>query len=241
MRSEARRPTLVLLPGMDGTGELFAPLIEALQATARVIRYPTAERLDYPALEAFVRQNLPVEEPYVLLGESFSGPIAISIAARPPRDLRGVILCCTFASNPHPLLRGATPLLGLLPAKPPLRLLETLLCGHFATPVLREALSRTLKQVSPEVLRSRMATVLRSNRPADLQAIRLPVLYLRAREDRVVPPSAGSRILAAVPHARLVELVAPHFLLQTVPEEAAAAIEAFIDDAVAGKHEPEHA
>ena len=43
---------LVLLPGMDGTGDLFDPLLSALPAAPPpvVLRYPAREPLDYPCL-----------------------------------------------------------------------------------------------------------------------------------------------------------------------------------------------
>ena len=96
-------PKLILLPGMDGTGELFGPFLNALRNrfNAQVIRYPTDLALGYQELSTFVRNALPVDEPYVFLAESFSGPIAIAIAAEAPPSSRGSILCCTFARNPH--------------------------------------------------------------------------------------------------------------------------------------------
>ena len=65
---------LVLLPGMDGTGELFAPFIAALgsQFPVTIVRYPETQALDYAGLEAVARALLPVGSPFVLLGESFS-------------------------------------------------------------------------------------------------------------------------------------------------------------------------
>ena len=73
--------TLVLLPGMDGTGELFSPLIKELGPDIQtvVIRYPDLP-LDYAAHEAFARARLPSTGPFVVLGESFSGPIEIGRA-----------------------------------------------------------------------------------------------------------------------------------------------------------------
>ena len=95
---------LVLLPGMDGTGQLFGRFLEALgpEVRAIVIAYPPAQNLDYSQLEAFVRSKLPSDQPFVILGESFSGPIAVSIAASPPDGLRGIVLCCSFVRNPRP-------------------------------------------------------------------------------------------------------------------------------------------
>src|SRR4051812_248219 len=95
--------TLVLLPGLDGTGELFAAFIAALPGRdVRVIAYPADRAMTYSQLEEFVREGLPRGEDYFLLAESFSGPIGISIAATTPPRLKGLILCGTFATNPLP-------------------------------------------------------------------------------------------------------------------------------------------
>jgi hypothetical protein len=40
--------------------------------------------LDCAAREEFTRGRLPWDRPYVILGESFSGPIAVALAAAPP-------------------------------------------------------------------------------------------------------------------------------------------------------------
>ncbi|WP_222432862.1 alpha/beta fold hydrolase [Caenimonas sedimenti] len=111
--------TLVLLPGMDGTGELFAPFIAAYGGATQVVRYPPTAVLNYAGLEEVARSALPRGEPFVLLGESFSGPIAISLAASRPPNLLGVILCCTFARNPRPFLGPFRSLLPMLLASRP--------------------------------------------------------------------------------------------------------------------------
>jgi pimeloyl-[acyl-carrier protein] methyl ester esterase len=76
--------TLVLLPGMDGTGQLFAPFVVALghEFNVKVVRYPTTEPMGYAELEALARAALPEEGPFVILGESFSGPVAVSVGVR---------------------------------------------------------------------------------------------------------------------------------------------------------------
>jgi pimeloyl-ACP methyl ester carboxylesterase len=88
----------VLLPGLDGTGDLFAPVVDALgpNVPTQIVRYPLSHASDYATCEAIARAALPTDRPYVLLGESFSGPIAVSIAATAPPGLRGLILCSTF-------------------------------------------------------------------------------------------------------------------------------------------------
>src|SRR5262249_40627769 len=97
---------LILLPGMDGTAKLREEFVAALGPTieATAIPCPTEQPLGYPELESLVRSSLPVDRPYVLLGESFSGPIAISIAGSCPPGLRAIVLCGSFVRNPRPIL-----------------------------------------------------------------------------------------------------------------------------------------
>src|SRR6185369_5547099 len=118
---------LVLLPGMDGTGEMFAPLLgqqmSGIEPT--VVRYPD-RAATYAQHEAVVRCELPRDRPYVLLGESFSGPVAVAIAAEQPRGLVGIVLCASFLTSPHRLLR---PLRALTPLANP-KLVPGLLGRH---------------------------------------------------------------------------------------------------------------
>ena len=91
---------LVLIPGLDGTGDLFAPFVAALgEVDTQVISYPPDRAMDYAEHEAHVRSLLPREGEYVLLAESFSGPVGIAIAASNPAGLRGLILCCSAAGG----------------------------------------------------------------------------------------------------------------------------------------------
>jgi pimeloyl-ACP methyl ester carboxylesterase len=213
---------------MDGTGDLFAAFTSAVDAETQVVRYPTDRSLGYAELEQLVLSELPSDSPYLLLGESFSGPIALSIASTRPALLRGVVLCCSFASNPRPKLAPLRGLVKWLPGRPPTDPLLWFLAGRFATPDLRDALSRALAQVSPAALRARMTAVIGVDVVPRLDSIRVPLLYLQATEDRVVPPSAAQTILDTVPRSRLVQIDAPHFLLQTRPLAAATAIDEFL-------------
>ena len=82
---------LVLLPGMDGTAELFSEFIAALPEPFETVtvRYPAERPLSYSELANFVRAACPVSEPYMLVAESFSTPLAIQYAATNPANLGG--------------------------------------------------------------------------------------------------------------------------------------------------------
>ena len=84
-----KKITVLLLPGMDGTGELFAPFIAALgcEFATLVVTYPTHASLDYAELETIARAAIPQDGAYVIVGESFSGPIAIALAAQATPNL----------------------------------------------------------------------------------------------------------------------------------------------------------
>jgi pimeloyl-ACP methyl ester carboxylesterase len=223
--------TLVLLPGMDGTGALFEPFIAALgnEFNIRVVTYPVTGALGYEELEAIAQTFLPVEEPYVILGESFSGPIAVSIASLGNPNLKALILCCTFVRNPRPaasILRG---LVGLLPvALAPVNVLSHLLLGRFSTSVLRAMLAESLRQVSPAALRARLKAVLGVDVSQKLATVRVPILYLRASQDRLVPAGVSGLVSSLNQKTQVVELDAPHFLLQAIPFEVVKVVRNFV-------------
>ncbi len=227
-------PTLlVLLPGMDGTARLFRHFDAALRAQTAIITqaiaYPAAP-LDYAALEAFVRERLPQDSPFVVLAESFSGPLGAALRADPPPGMRALILCCSFVRNPRPLLAPLRHLLDLVPfgALPGFVLRQALL-APYATPALQAELAAALAQVPPSVLRRRLRAVLETDASPSFARGSLPVLYLRARHDRLVPPANAMQVQRLAPGAQLADIAAPHMLLQAAPAAAADAVAAFID------------
>ncbi len=222
---------LVLLPGLDGTGLLFKEFVVSLGSDINVIvaTYPPDTVLDYSELESVARSFLPHDQPYFLLAESFSGPIAISIAASSPPGLLGIVLSCSFARNPLPLLGVFRPVLGVTPvAALPMAMLSFFVLGRFATPLLRGDLAKSLSLVSIEVLRARAGAALSVNVLSALSHIGVPVLYLRASEDRIVSRSSSELIVSLALHTKVVEFPAPHFLLQVLPSETAAAVAEFM-------------
>ncbi|MFZ6776466.1 alpha/beta fold hydrolase [Undibacterium sp. Ji83W] len=223
--------TLVLLPGMDGTGTLYGPLHTALDGKSKllVLTYPADQALGYAELEELVQAQLPTDEDYILLGESFSGPIAISIAATQPVRLKALILCATFASNPYPWLAASRYALPYLPTRlAPLSVLSHLLLGRFSSKELGAQLADALAQVKPASLKARLHAVLSCDVREKLKAIQVPVLYLQATRDRLVPVSAHADIHRQLYEMETCKYDAPHFLLQTKADEVARDIWRFI-------------
>jgi pimeloyl-ACP methyl ester carboxylesterase len=223
---------LVLLPGLDGTGRLLRGFREAIgpHAATILVSYPADRALDYTELEALVRSRLPRRKPFVLLAESFSGPIAIAIAARRPVGLRGLILACSFARNPIPTLAPLAPLIRLLPIRwAPPALLAWPTLGRFSTTALQSELRETLSRVPSSVIRARLRAVLEIDVSALLAQVAVPVLYLRASQDRLVPRSVSEQMLA-MPRARIAEIEGPHFLLQARPSATSQKVVKFLHE-----------
>jgi len=224
---------LVLLPGMDGTGELFAPLLKALPPSLQVevIRYPGHEALGYEELQKIVESRM-TSEPFVLLGESFSGPLAISLAATQPTGLRGLILSCTFARNPRPAFSPLSPVADnwfsrRIPPHALTRVVSPFLLGGFAPSSQRSMLEQALRQLSPKAMNKRMQEVLKVDVRDKLKLLRVPVMYLQAKQDHVVPEAAAQLLKQNLPSMETVRIDGPHCLLQASPVPAVSAIEGF--------------
>ncbi|MFO1006402.1 MAG: alpha/beta hydrolase [Planctomycetaceae bacterium] len=223
---------LVLLPGLDGTGLLFEPLCRELSPdiTPVVISYPTQQTATYSELIELVRPKLPTGESYIILAESFSGPVAIKLAAERPAGLRGLILCASFVTCPHRFVpRWAARL--VVPAMfypAPMLAKFRALVGKYSSPELRSLIDKSLSSVAPAVLAERLREVIRINATDELQRCMVPILYLQGTRDYVVPVSNLTRIRQIQPETESIRIDAPHMILQTQPVIAAQAIERFV-------------
>ena len=93
---------VVLLPGLDGTGDLFTELVAHAPASfeTQVISYPLAEPARYEEHARQVVRAVDSTSPFIILAESYSGPVAVSVAQHHPKGLRGLVLCNTFIAHP---------------------------------------------------------------------------------------------------------------------------------------------
>lgn len=222
---------IVLLPGMDGTGSLFGPLVERAPAAfdTRVVTYPS-EVGDVSELARRAAEAMPTDRPFVLVAESFSGPIALTLAARRPLGLRAVVLCATFVTNPVPWFPVVLASMVRSPvfATTPSALVALALMGAYGGPDLRARVRDAIASVPAGVLAQRARACLRTDARGVLSACPVPILVLRATQDVVVPASRTREIVAARPDAILRDVAAPHLLLQVAPEAAWLEIERFV-------------
>ena len=231
--------TLVVLPGLDGTGLLLAPFVAALPADVRaiVVPYPGDRRATYDELAALVRDQLPRDEPFLLVGESFGGPLAAVVAASRPAGLVGLVLCASFVTSPRPIvgpaLRAlASPLVFRL--YPVYRRVREWLGRSRPSIGTWASAADASRQVRPDVMAHRVRLALSVDARAALAGCGVPVLYLRGSRDGVVPAGNLRRVRRVRPDVSVVTLRSSHQVLQRRPAEAMAAIVAFGRPLVSG-------
>jgi pimeloyl-ACP methyl ester carboxylesterase len=223
-------PEILLLPGLDGTGELFAPLLAVMPpgAPRRVLSYPGDRELSYEKLLAIVTAQMPGDRPVVLVAESFSGPLALWYAAAHPDQVRAVVLCASFVCSPVPrcVRFGVHPWLFRLPL--PSLGVRLLLVGSRTPGSLVKAVKAAIARVRPEVLAHRVRQVMAVDCANALAECSSPVLYLRAEQDVLVRAGSVNRLLAIREDLIIRSLPGPHLLLQTHPAEAWREISGFL-------------
>jgi pimeloyl-ACP methyl ester carboxylesterase len=232
MKLQLKDLTLLLLPGMDGTTGLFPAFTSALPDDLQtvVVTYPTDHFLSYVLLQDRVREKSP-NSPFVLLAESFSTPLALNYAASNPPNLRALILCAGFASNP--LHAGRRHLASLLAPwafrmKIPAFAARRWLLGPDAPPQLISELRSAVARVHPNVLSMRLRAILKCDVRASIGQITVPILYLRPNHDALVPAQCVDEMRQIKPHVQVAHIDGPHLLLQRDPVTSAIAVVAFM-------------
>ncbi len=225
---------LVLLPGLQGSGVFFDPFtsVAAGKMDCRVISYPDAPPMGYDALEKFVTPLLPKED-YFLVADSFGGPLCVTLASRGDSFLKGIVLAATFIRNPlHksliPAARLALQTIGKV--TPPDAVLRSVLFDRRSDHLLDMTRER-IKELDEATLLARCNAALGIDRSAELASFKKPVLIMAARHDRLIHKSAAQEMKMLAPHATYAEFEAPHFLLQSAPEDCLTVISEFVETA----------
>lgn len=212
------------MPGLDGTGKLFDPIIPLLEPHFELIM------VTYPDLDSFTdyvdcaQNQLPASPGFSLLAESFSGPVAITLMAQQPGLIGPSVLSATFARSP---LAALTRMANYIPEQ----MFSIGALNQFCLDVYEiddEDSSETqplplnvTEQLDGTLLKHRISVLSRIDVSALLPAIEVPVLCLHALRDRIVAESDAQMLQQSLPDVNRVDIDAPHLLLQTRPQQCA--------------------
>ena len=223
---------LVLLPGLDGTGKLFDPLINNLPDWIQpvVVSYPKDKPYGYDELKTIVSRAYPLDKAFVILGESFSGPLAVMSAGEKPKGLKGIILCASFVKRPFRLIPPWASTLSISPIYKlwPLTIKLRAIFGRRKYKELVNLALDSIKSVRTDVIAERVKEILKVDVEQELMKSDIPILYLASRRDHLIRKHNITCIKRIKMDLIVTEIDTEHFILQLEPEKSAEEIEKFI-------------
>lgn len=209
-------PTLLMLPGLDGSGILFKPLIDLLPLTIRtkIAVIPTILLSGHKQIAKQILADLP-DGKYVILAESFSGRTAYELCRMAPDKFSYVVFIASFVNRPSHLLRFALllPITRIVKSKLIMQLMAKCLFGSNNTKALLSALNQAISTLPNACINNRLSILNRLKQPS----IRLdvPCFIVTAKQDLLLNRTAQSSIKKVFNHHAEQQLEGPHFLLQT--------------------------
>ncbi|MHC4294974.1 MAG: alpha/beta fold hydrolase [Planctomycetota bacterium] len=217
----------ILLPGLDGTGELFKRVVSQCPSrfSPQIVTYPVDRALSYLELEVIVREQLPRNHPFIIVAESFSGPVAITLASRRMDNLHGVVLAASFVTPPRSCIWKLVPWRTLFRFPVAAGVVRQLLAP--SDPSLVRELRAATRAVMPHVLADRVRSALSVDVRGELARLTCALLYIQAGKEHVVPARCLRDIMSVQKNVVVKVLDAPHPVLQHEPEAAWELIERF--------------
>lgn len=219
----------MLLPGMDGTGVFFRDFIRQLPAgvKAQVVAYPENAQLSYEQLAEHVRKMIPADQPYIIIAESYSGPVAALLTLGADHNLRAVVFVASFICRPWG--RIGRWVAGMLPEfmlhlRPPSWMLRFLLMNASTSAAFVDEVQRTIAGIHPKVLVARIRDALRADFSQAFANSKVRVACILPQNDRLLGDGTLRAFVAARPDIEILHVAGPHFLLQCSAEQCAAVL-----------------
>jgi pimeloyl-ACP methyl ester carboxylesterase len=214
-------PPLVLIHGIGADGRMFAPVVERLADSARIVNWNLpgfgGKALDgpltFPGLAAALTADLDALgiERAVLLGHSIGGMVAQELAATAPQRVRALILSATtsvFGSRDGSFQRQFVQArLGPLDAGQTMAEMAAQsaprLVGSGAATEAAPLLVRLMSEIPDATFRSVIACLVTFDRRDELAGIAVPTLLIAGEEDTNAPLKTMTRMAETITGARL--------------------------------------
>lgn len=218
---------LVLVPGLNNTGAVFAGVLPHLPAEIRA-HAPTNP--PFERVEEVADALLEILPPRFWLGGfSFGGYVALAMLERARERVQGLALVCTDSGADTDAQRVRRRELqqraadGEYPAMLEAQLPNTFHTDSLAKPELMAARRAMVQDYGAQRFIAHLEAVMhRPDRSSLLQDPDLPVLFVSAEADVLFPPAAVAGRAAQVPGARHVSVAgAGHLLPMEQPAELA--------------------
>ena len=214
---------VVLLPGLHGSTALYDAFVALAPPWARCLPLPlpTVGGQTFDELSDVILPEVRPLEGFVLLGESFSGPIAARLSARLGQKVALLVLCNPVVEMSVRVPEGILASIAASAWMPAWGAAMALSGGDMT--VARAALDAV--RALPKGILARRTSAVYSATEEDL-ASRLapPLLTILGTGDNVVSVARSRAFFSRVPEGTIAEIEGPHLIVQTRPAEVWAAI-----------------
>lgn len=210
---------MVLVPGMDGTGELFyrqVPLLEKSYSVATYALRDDAASMEVLAgdLRQVIERASPVEKRAIVMGESFGGTVALTAALLYPKHVAGLVVLNSFPYfAPQFRLRLAIAGVSLIPWGAMSLVRHATSFFMHSRHTHRHELKKFL-ELTARTTRTGYRNRLRILKTYDvrerLREIQCPTLFLAAEKDHLVPSVAQARLMAERVSSATVRVLSGH-------------------------------
>lgn len=221
------KPQIVFLPGLDGNGFYLSALQGLLRdyADCVIMQYP-CEIMDYNELCRWVLTQLDDKSGYIIIAESFGGPLGLKLAYALQARAKALILSSTFAKPPLPRL-----ILKIAAAVYPhiihydfaVAIVNFFLCNGRNAPLARQ-LHKVMLETGDMVMANRIRILADLDATDTVRQLTLPCLILQPRCDTLIWFSN----FTALRNKSVIRIAGPHGLMATEPQAAYDAISDFI-------------
>jgi pimeloyl-ACP methyl ester carboxylesterase len=209
--------SVILIPGLDGTGLLFYRQVPALERRYRVLVHRLRDDARHMTeLVADLHQAVLASgaDPVTLVGESFGGALSLSYALAHPESVSRLVVLNSFPYySPRARLALGYHLLRVTPWGV-MPLVRQLTAWRMHSPHTGRDEIRRFHHLMRATTRGGYLSRLRMLREYDvrhrLSELTMPVLYLAADRDRLVPAVSQAKLMASATKQSAVRVLEGH-------------------------------
>ncbi|KZN37116.1 alpha/beta hydrolase [Pseudoalteromonas luteoviolacea] len=209
---------VILIPGMDGTGKLFCPLLDQLPAGIDTHVICLNELIATTPIEQSLEiASLIGSEEVIILSESYSGLIAYHLSLLPYLNIKHVIFAASFLESPSWFSRfhNLLPLNLVRSNIIPDTVLSTLLFAQRKNKKLVKLFISSLQPINNVILRERLKVIADLTRPN--RRLSIPCTYVQASNDYLVSKKSVNAFKELCTNINVVKAAGGHFIVQSNP------------------------
>jgi pimeloyl-ACP methyl ester carboxylesterase len=230
--TEGNEPLTVFVHGAGGSSRIWANQQDSLEGLFKTLAidlpghgFSSGNALsDISDYAKLIANFIPETKPFVIVGHSMGGAIAIELSLTFPNRLLGMVLVCTGAK----LKVDPDILESLTLGKVPTGMLENLFGDSYRYDKMPNIMDE-MNKVSPQIYQADYSACNKFNRVNDLRSINIPVQIIASEEDKMTPLKFAEFLNQNISDSKLVTIKgAGHMCMIEKPHEVTNAIIDFL-------------